>query len=338
MEKELILFYHNPTLEKIKNIYKLLNEKTIDINTIFPIFGNLTLMHIKQPYETMKYLLDRGGNANISDNLNLKPIHFQYNFETIKLLVKRGSQTNPKDLWDFNPLFWQKDPESIRYLLKYNEIYNNFVYTPKNWPLSHHYNKMLIDGGYDPYNEYNISITPIFLQRNRESLYILLDHCYMNNIINVDLAHETLLFKASVNKDIIEVFYENNQDLDHQNILGNTPLHVQSDLNNIYYLLKYNANHKIINNEGLTSYEYHKRKNNFIIYEFIKQYTSAKIIQEYWRSFWFKKRYVPPKYFKIKKQFLDDFVLLPPSECGKFPGGIGYQNAFEDYLNIMKVY
>ena len=32
----------------------------------------------------------------------------------------------------------------------------------------------------------------------------------------------------------------------------------------------------------------------------------------------------------ICKQFLDNFVLLPPSECGLFPGGIEYQKVFNN--------
>ena len=29
-----------------------------------------------------------------------------------------------------------------------------------------------------------------------------------------------------------------------------------------------------------------------------------------------------------------DFKLLPPSECGLFPGGIEYQNAYDDFKSI----
>ena len=32
-----------------------------------------------------------------------------------------------------------------------------------------------------------------------------------------------------------------------------------------------------------------------------------------------------------KKEFLEDFKLLPPSECKTFPGGIEYQYALEDF-------
>ena len=84
----------------------------------------------------------------------------------------------------------------------------------------------------------------------------------VNDINNMDIVGETLLFKPCINKDIIELFDENNQDLDHVNILGNTALHVQSEMINVYYLLKCGANHKIRNNDGLTPYEYHRSKYN----------------------------------------------------------------------------
>ena len=68
---------------------------------------------------------------------------------------------------------------------------------------------MLIEGGYDPYSEKNISITPIFLQKDLKSLDILLEHCYLNSINNLDIVLETLLFKPCINEAIIEVFDEN---------------------------------------------------------------------------------------------------------------------------------
>ena len=31
---------------------------------------------------------------------------------------------------------------------------------------------------------------------------------------------------------------------------------------------------------------------------------------------------------------MNEFKLLPPSECGLFPGGIEYQNAYDDFKSI----
>ena len=321
-------FYNEPNLELLKQIF---NKYSFHPNKLHPIIFGLSLLHIKQPYETMKYLLDKGGDPNINSSLDNKPIHFQKDFKTIRLLIDRGAIPNPKDVYDFSPLYWQKDPESVKYLLQYNPIINNFIYNSKNWKLNHYYNVMLIEGGYDPYSENNISITPIFLQKDINSLEILLKHCFENNIYNFDLAYETLLFKPFINSNIIKLFYKYNQNISHKNIIGNTPLHVQHDPEIISKLLENGADYTIKNLEGLTPYMYHKKRNNYNVYKLIERCTSAIYIQDIWKSFWFKKTYIPPKYYKIKKEFLNDFTLLPPSECGTFPGGIEYQNAYKDF-------
>ena len=321
-------FYNEPNLELLKQIF---NKYSFHPNKLHPIIFGLSLLHIKQPYETMKYLLDKGGDPNINSSLDNKPIHFQKDFKTIRLLIDRGAIPNPRDVYDFSPLYWQKDSESVKYLLQYNPIINNFIYNPTNWKSNHYYNKMLIDGGYDPYSENNISITPIFLQKDINSLEILLKHCFENNIFNFDIVFETLLFKPCINSDIIDLFNKYNQDISHQNIIGNTPLHVQHDPKIILKLLECGADHTIKNLEGYTPYIYHKKRNNYYVYNLIEKYIAVKYIQDFWRRFWFKKTYIPHKYYKIKREFLNDFTLLPPSECGIFPGGIEYQNAYKDF-------
>ena len=327
----------NPNINLLKEIVKQLRKENKSINETFSCLWNLSLLHIKQPYETMKYLLDMGGNSNINSSfLNFKPIHFQYDFKTIQLLISKGAQPNPVDANNFNPLFWQKDPESMKYLLRYNDIYNsnilNKIYIKH---ITHPYMRLLIDGGYDPYSENNISITPIFLQNNIRTIEIIIRHCFYNNITNYDIVGETLLFKPRITPNIIHLFgkYSNEYccNISHQNVLGNTPLHVQYIPINIIALLKNNANHKIKNNDGFTPYEYHFKKNNLTIANIIKKFSSAKLIQNNWRRFWFNKTFVKPKFYKMKKELLNDFILLPPSQCGLFPGGIEYQKAKENF-------
>ena len=329
MKHFIISFYYKPTLDKLKKLYKY----NFDFNKTYSYLSGQSLIHVKQSYETMKYMLDRGGNPNINCTMyGLKPIHFQKEYKVIKLLIDRRAIPNPVDFNNFNPLFWQKDPESMKYLLNHNKIYNcNIIVNTILFPIRSPYMRMLIEGGYDPYNEKNISITPVFLQRNLETLDILLDHCYMNNINNVDIINETLLFKSCINSDVIRIYWENNQNLDHQNVLGNTALHVQSEPYNILELLKFDADHKIKNISGDTPYQYHKNKNNILNYMLIERYSSAKLIQQCWRRFWYNKTYIPPKYYKIKLSFMNEFTLLPPSECGIFPGGIEYQNAYDNF-------
>jgi len=332
MDNLIYKFYKEPTLELLKQIF---NEYNFHPNKFHTIIFGLSLLHVKQPYETMKYLLDKGGDPNINSYLSNKPIHFQKEFKTIRLLVDRGAIPNPRDLYDFNPLFWQKDLESVKYLLQYNPISNNNIYNAKDWRLNHYYNKMFIEGGYDPYSENNISITPLFLQRDLEVLDYLLEESYYNDIPNFDLAYETILFKPSITCKMIYKYDTNMQDINHKNILGNTALHVQYDPRNMLSLLRCKADYTIRNNDGLTPYEYHNKRNNQLICTIIERYSASSYIQDYWKRFWFRKTYVPPKYYKIKKKMVNEFTLLPPSECGTFLGGIEYQNAFEDFKSAI---
>lgn len=328
MDNLLYEFSKEPNLELLKQIFKNHNFNPNKFHTV--LFG-VSLLHVRQPYETMKYLLDKGGDPNNNTYLSSKPIHFQKEFKTIRLLVDRGAIPNPRDLYDFNPLFWQKDLESVKYLLRYNPLSNNFIYKPKSWPYTHYYNKMLIEGGYDPYSENNISITPLFLQRDLEVFDYLLEESYYNDIPNFDLAYETILFKPCITSKMIKLFDTNNHNIDHKNVLGNTALHVQHEPKNVLALLRCKADYTIKNEEGLTPYEYHDKRNNQFICTLIERYAASRYIQDFWKRFWFKKTYIPPKYYKIKKEFVNLFTLLPPSECGTFPGGIEYQDAFDDF-------
>ena len=154
-----------------------------------------------------------------------------------------------------------------------------------------------------------------------------------------DLAFESILFKPCINDMIIRSYlqykYYDIYDINHQNILGNTALHVHYRPDIIVSLLQNGADTKIKNNENLTAFELHLTRNNLLIANIIRRFSSATIIQKCWRRFWFYKTYINPKYYKIKKQFLDDFVLLSPSECHTFPGGIEYQNALETFNKFM---
>ena len=99
-------FYNEPSIDLLKNIF---NEYNFHPNKLHPIIFNLSLLHVRQPYETMKYLLDKGGDPNLDNPLDNKPIHFQKDYKTIRLLLDRGAIPNPRDIYDFiggNKLEW----------------------------------------------------------------------------------------------------------------------------------------------------------------------------------------------------------------------------------------
>ena len=73
-------------------------------------------------------------------------------------------------------------------------------------------------------------------------------------------------------------------------------------------------------------------KKNYIAALLIKNFEAADILIKN-GIYWFRKTYIPPKNYKKKLHFLNEFKLLPPSKCGIFPGGIEYQNALERYTN-----
>lgn len=331
---EIYDFVKNPTIDKIKKIINDFYRNGIVLHNY--TFLGLSLIHIKQGPETMKYLLNKGINPNITGIYDLKPIHLQEQYETIKLLIDAGAQTNPKCINDLNPLFFQKDKKSMELLLKTNDIYFSKIFCREKLKSWCPYTNMLVDGGYD-YSEEFISVSPIFLQRNYDTLKCLLDHCYNNFITDFcfDLSLENILFKPYVNDKIIKLYTGYNYgDLycpSHKNIVNNTPLHVQYNPNNIMALLETGADPNIKNSDGFTPFEYHLIRNNLNIAGIIRNYSAAKIIQNSWRNFWFRKTYVPPKNYKIKKEFLESFILLSPSECGTFPGGIEYQKAKETF-------
>jgi len=338
----ILQFEKKPTVDKLKEIINGYRDEKVPINERYD--GKLCLAHIKQPYQTMKYLLDRGGDPNVSGYSDIKPIHVQENYETIKLLVERGAQPGPLDINNFNPLFWQKDPQSVLYLLKYNDIYTckliKINYLKERSP----YLKMLIEGGYDPYSEYNIAVSPLFLQRNLESFRILMNVSYLCGIEDnfYDIAYETILFKPCITPKLVDkcnTIFTNEHHysyINHQNVLGNTSLHVQHSPEIVLSLLENGADWSLKNNNDHTPVQYHLERRNNRIAKLITRYSSAKIIQRCWKKFWFMKNFIPPKYYKIKKEFMYDFIHLSPSECHTFPGGIEYQKAYEEFLELIK--
>ena len=319
------------------------SKQGLSINTTFCGFA---LLHLKQPYENVKLLLDRGADPNVSGTSNIKPIHLYYDCDCIKLLVERGARPSPYDNLNLNPLFWQKDYKAMIYLLNYNDLYRSIILPDQIVRKTDSpYYRMLIEGGYDPFSESNIATSPVLLQRDLDTFGLIIASVFYNYgsfcESLYDIVNENILFKPCITwENIIRVNYylskeEKEEIINHQNVIGNTPLHVQYSYDNIKTLLEIGADTSIENDNELTAYEYHSQRGNLDIAELISKYTSAKKIQDNWRRFWFKKTYIPPKFYKIKKAFLDEFIYLSPSECHTFPGGIEYQLALQDFIESM---
>ena len=83
-----------------------------------------------------------------------------------------------------------------------------------------------------------------------------------------------------------------------------------------------------------TPYIYHLKRNNLHICKLIKDYYSSTLIQRNWLTYIFKKKYIPPKNYKLKKKLLLNIEYLPPSLCNTFKGGIKYKNLLSNYSTI----
>jgi hypothetical protein len=316
-------FQSDTTIVNIKLLYNYLIDKSYNINIII---NNKALIHIRQGYDTMKYLLDNGCNPNISNKYGLTALHYQKEYKVIKLLVERGGNIHAEDNYSFTISHWQKEPKSMEYLIKQGHKINNYNYIiyPKLYKIYEDPNIMLIEGGYDPYNEYIISITPIFLQRNIETIALMIP--YYMDIGIFDIFYESPLFKPYVTSIMIKLFCKYNYNINHQNNLGNTLLHVHHDINIIYTLLTMNIDLTIRNKLNNTAYNHHFKKGNKHICRLIKRYYSSKLIQENWKRYIFKKKYIPLKNYLIKQKFLNEFLYIPPHHI--FPGGYEYQKAY----------
>lgn len=313
-------------------LIKLLQN--ININYLF---NNKSLLHFEQTPEEMKYLLDKGGNPNLENCLKQTPIFFQTSLETIKLLVKRGANMNHLDAMNCNCLWFKKDPNAMNYLL-YNNVRINYSKTFKSVNLvkSGIYIKMLIDGGYDPYYEKDIKTLPVFLHKNETLLNMFL---YLKNeginVPIVDKNFETILFKGNITpktiQNIRKLKIDNLININQKNHLGNTALHCHFDEDIIIELLNSGIDTEIKNIFDETAIELHFRKKNMNACYTIYYYIMSRRIQRLWRKYWFNKTFIPPKFYKKKLKFNKEFILLPPSECNTFPGGIEFQKAKYDY-------
>jgi ankyrin repeat protein len=329
-----ISFKNDPTKNKIDKLLPLLRENSLNVNSL--LVFDYSLMHVKQGPDTMKYLLSLKGDVRVTNTKGMTPIFMQDRYDTIKLLVDKGCIPNIQDNYKFTPLFWQKEPEAMRYLLNqglkinhFNTIFN----LRKGTPIHDIYVEMFIIGGYDPYNEHNFRVSPLFLQRNCETQKIMLkNETFHNRKYHIDIFHETPLFKPCISKEILQLYLDCGENINNTNLFLNSLLYVHTNPDIILCLLHNGISLIARNFLNETPYLYHLKRNNIYICDLIEEYYSSTLIQKNCRRFIFRKNYVPLKNYKKKKELVKYIELLPPSECGIFPGGIIYQDSLEDFI------
>jgi len=325
------VFKKDPNLKNFYQLFRFYQCFKIDINKI--IFKNLSILHIRQNVETMKILIDYGGDINNRNIMNITPIMVQYNYDCIKYLYDKGAELYNEDLYyGFNILFWQKSPRAMEFLLEKGlsiHKFHNLFYTKDKY-INNIYIQLFIEGGYDPYYQTYLSVSPLFLQKDIQTQEIMLYH-FNESFSHIDLFAETPLFKTSVTVDLIKLYLNYGENINNQNLFLNTLLHIHFEPNIILFLLQNNANITIRNINNETPYIHHFKKKNFIICDLIKKYYSSTLIQRNWLRFIFQKKYIPPKNYQLKKKLITNIEYLPSSLCNKFKGGIQYQKLSKIY-------
>ena len=166
LSDKFLRFKENPKKNTIDEILEILIRNDLSINT--NILHGYSLLHETQNKKTMIHLIELKGNVNLQNTYGITPIFTQKSRDTIELLIKNGSNPNCYDNNNFTPLYWQKDPDSMNLLVsKYNldlGNYNHLFTVEKEKKINDIYCEMLIHGGYDPYNEFNICISPLYLK------------------------------------------------------------------------------------------------------------------------------------------------------------------------------
>lgn len=332
-------FVENPTLDTLYRINDLVDDKDNMGRIIIDINDN-TLLHVRQSEETMKYLLDRGGLPNSINRDGITPVLLQRDYNVIRLLERKGANLNHKDNYNFGIFHWQKDPQITEYLIK-NDIdihsYNS-IYEPKSERIYSNRNRMLIEGGYDPYNEKYITIPGYFLQRDFETIYTYLKlrlEYFPQYINSFDLFCESILFKSFLTKKEIALYISGGENVNFFNLLGMTPIFIHHDRDIINKLISNGADLEYKNNIGNTPLNYHKTKNNLIVAKLIEYNLSAKKIQRSWKRWLFKKNLIPFKNYLQKKEFLQELYYKPPindsDDYVYFKGGLGYREALKEF-------
>lgn len=319
--------------------YLIIND--IDgINTHYLDDNLNTLMHFPQELSVMKELIERGGEKNSTNVTGVTPIMKQYKLETIKYLHELGSDIKNRDIFEFNIFHWPKEYKCLKYLYEKGcEMYDyNVMYRPKDFKYTFEINMLLINGGFDPYNESYFSVPGIFLQRDTKSIeeYFILRDKYFPDFRDLcDMCHETFLFKPSINPEKIRIYDKYGENINHTNFFGNNALFVHHDIDIIRTLLECKIDYEHNNNVNMKALDLHKEKNNRDIYILLLKWEKCVIIQRNYRIWRFKINYIPPKNYKIKRNVLTEILYAPPSNI--YNGGICFHEAMDNFNCLQEI-
>ena len=334
-----LIFKNEPTVKNLMKLLRFYECFKININQI--IIDSLSILHIKQTKETMEIIIEKGGDPNNKNEMGITPVMIQYGYLVIKYLYDNGADIyNIESHYGMNIIFWQKDPEAMEFLLTKDitiHIYNDFFFT-KGKGLHNIYIQLFIDGGYDPYYQQYLSVSPLFLQQNLRSQYLMLNKYRDSFFMHIDLYAETPLFKTSITVEMIQLYLKYGEHINYQNLFQNTLLHIHFEPKIILFLLQNNADLMKRNIENETPFIHHLKRKNFHVCKIIKEYYSSTLIQRNWTRYIFQKKYIPPKNFKLKQNLMKNIEHLPPSQCNKFKGGIQYLNVLKDYYSISSTF
>ena len=323
------------SLKDVDGLYGyLIKNKVNDVNKHYVDSNLNTLLHLPQKVDVMKELIKIGGEKDLENVSGSTPIMKQYHSDTIKYLFTLGSRIDKKYIFGFGIFHWPKEAKSVRYIYERGiNLYDfNTIYVPQHYIYTFETNTLLINGGFDPYNESCFSLPGIFLQRDLETIeeYFILRNQYFPQYKDLsDMCHETYLFKVSLTPEIIRIYHKYGENLNHINFFGNNALYVHHDVDNIKTLLDCGIDYTYKNRNGLTAEEFHREKKNKDIYILLQKWAKCSIIQKNFRLWRFKINFIPPKNYKIKKNLLLDILYAPPNQV--FKGGIEYHKAKEDF-------
>ena len=168
----------------------------------------------------------------------------------------------------------------------------NIIYEPKTESIYSDRNKMLIDGGYDPYNEKYISIPGYFLQRDIETIvvYLASRYCYFPQYLNSCDLFCDILFKAFLTKKRNGTIFDWWRRCEFYKFIWEYTFICSShDEDIIEELILMGANIEHQNTLKETPTSHHLIKNNIGAYTKINNHLSAKIIQRSWKRRLFKR-------------------------------------------------